>query len=119
MCQVKKEAGYSPAEEAAEVQDNHFSFHVYMLIKKSTNQSKRFMVTFANGKVVHFGQAGGSTYIDHNDKAKRAAYLARHAANEDWSNPYSAGSLSRWLLWGKHKTLEANHESFMKKFPNV
>ena len=89
------------------------------MIKESTRKGKRFMFTFSNGKVVHFGQAGGSTYIDNHDKAKRSAYLARHAVNEDWSNPYSAGSLCRWLLWGNHKTLEANHESFMKKFPNI
>jgi hypothetical protein len=49
-----------------------------MLIEKSTRAGKRFMATYANGKVVHFGQAGGQTYIDHGDKAKREAYLARH-----------------------------------------
>jgi hypothetical protein len=37
--------------------------------------------------------------------------------NENWNNPYSAGSLSRWLLWGDFTSLEKNHKAFMKKYP--
>jgi len=87
-----------------------------MLIQKSTRKGKRFMATYANGKVVHFGQEGGSTYIDHGDKVKRAAYLARHKKNENWSDPYSAGSLSRYLLWGDSTSLDVNHAAFMNRF---
>ena len=89
-----------------------------MNLKASTRKGKRFMVTFENGKTVHFGQAGGQTYIDHGDKEKRAAYLKRHEVNEDWTDPYSAGALSRWITWNK-PTLEASMKDFMKRFPNV
>jgi hypothetical protein len=88
-----------------------------MLIQKSTRAGKRYMATYANGKVVHFGQAGGQTYIDHGDKAKREAYLARHKKRENWNDPFSAGSLSRYLLWGDSTNLETNHQAFMQKFP--
>jgi hypothetical protein len=87
-----------------------------MLIEKSNRKGKRYKVVFANGKVVHFGQEGGSTYIDHGDKVKRAAYLARHKKNEDWNDPYSAGSLSRYLLWGDSTSLDVNHAAFMNRF---
>jgi hypothetical protein len=87
-----------------------------MKIQASTKKDKRFMVTFENGKTIHFGQAGGKTYIDEGDKAKREAYLKRHQARENWNDPYTAGSLSRWLLWGDSKDLETNHISFMKRF---
>lgn len=87
-----------------------------MKIEPSTRKGKRFMVTFSNGKTVHFGSAVGATYIDHGDKAKRTAYLLRHKKNEDWNDPYSAGSLSRWLLWGDSTDLETNHKAFMKRF---
>jgi hypothetical protein len=87
-----------------------------MNLKASTRKGKRFMVTFENGKTVHFGQAGGQTYIDHGDKEKRAAYLKRHEVREDWSDPYSAGALSRFLLWGDSKDLETNHMAFMRRF---
>lgn len=87
-----------------------------MLIQKSTRKGKRFSATFANGKVVHFGLDGGKTYIDEGDKIKRENYLLRHKKRENWNDPYSAGALSRWLLWGDSTSLEANHKSFMKKF---
>jgi hypothetical protein len=88
-----------------------------MLIEKSTRAGKRFMATYANGKVVHFGQAGGQTYIDHGDKAKRDAYLLRHKKRENWNDPFTAGALSRWLLWGDSTNMETNHQAFMNKYP--
>jgi hypothetical protein len=88
-----------------------------MLIQKSTRAGKRFMATYANGKVVHFGQANGKTYIDEGDKVKRENYLLRHKKRENWNDPFSAGSLSRYLLWGDSTDLETNHQAFMKKFP--
>ena len=87
-----------------------------MKIEKSTRAGKRFMATYANGKVVHFGQAGGQTYIDHGDKAKREAYLVRHKKRENWNDPYSAGALSRWLLWGDSVNLMDNIASFKRRF---
>jgi hypothetical protein len=87
-----------------------------MKIEKSTRVGKRFSATFANGKVIHFGQAGGKTYIDEGDKVKRENYLLRHKKRENWNNPYSAGALSRYLLWGDSTSLDANHQAFMKRF---
>lgn len=87
-----------------------------MKIQSSTRKDKKLMATFANGKVVHFGAKGSKTYLDHGDKAKREAYLARHKVNERWSDPYSPGALSRWLLWGDSTSLEANHQAFMRRF---
>jgi hypothetical protein len=88
-----------------------------MKIENSTRKDKRYMATYANGKIVHFGQAGGKTYIDEGNKIKRAAYLARHMKRENWNDPFSAGALSRYLLWGDSTDLETNHQAFMKKFP--
>ena len=90
-----------------------------MLIEKSDRQGKRFMATYANGKVVHFGMAGSKTYIDHGDKERRELYLKRHRARENWDDPFSAGSLSRFLTWGDSTSLEKNHQAFMKRFPQT
>lgn len=87
-----------------------------MIIKLSTRKDKRFQAIFNNGKIIHFGLRGGQTYIDHGDKIKKEHYIKRHAVNEDFSNAYSASALSRFLLWGDYKTLQENHEAFMKKF---
>ena len=88
-----------------------------MEIDKSTHKGKRFKATFSNGKVIHFGATGGSTYIDHGDKAKRSAYIARHSKNnENWQTPYSAGSLSRFITWGDSTDIKKNIADFKRRF---
>lgn len=89
-----------------------------MNITQSTRKGKRFLATFKDGTKVHFGQAGGSTYIDHGDEKKREAYIARHGGGgrENWKSPYTAGALSRWILWGPFKQLEANVGFFKSMF---
>jgi len=89
-----------------------------MLIKPSTRKGKRFMAIFKNGTITHFGSSG-SSFIDHGDEVKRKNYIARHKVNEDFENPYSAGSLSRYLLWGDSKNLDVNHQTYMKKFDKI
>lgn len=82
---------------------------------------KRMRAEFINehGKKVHsqrFGLRGGETYVDHKDKDKMRAYVARHGAgNEDWDDKYSAGALSRWVLWSE-PSLEAGKKRFAKRF---
>ena len=84
-------------------------------ITQSDRKDKRYMATFHNGTKVHFGQKNGETYIDHADKEKRDAYLKRHAKNEDWNDPYTAGALSRWLLWNS-PNINTNIRDFKKRF---
>ena len=85
-------------------------------IYKSNRKNKRFVAIFENGKKIHFGLDGGSTYIDHHDIKKRFNYLKRHEVNEDWDDPYKAGTLSFYLLWGNHKSLKENIKEFNKVF---
>ena len=88
-----------------------------MKIENSKRKDKRYVAIFDNGVKVNFGLLGGQTYIDHGDKLKRSNYLARHGnSNEDWNNPYTPGSLSRFILWGDYLTLEQNIKSFKKRF---
>ena len=69
----------------------------------SIRQTKRFKIVFSEPKkIIHFGQRGGNTYIDHQDDLKRENYLKRHMVNEDWSE-VNPGSLSAFLLWGKYR----------------
>ena len=87
-----------------------------MLIQKSTRKGKRFMAIFKNNKVVHFGSAVGKTYIDHGDKIKRQNYLARHSVSENWKDGYSAGALSRFILWGDYTSIDGNIASYKRMF---
>ena len=87
------------------------------ITKYEGRAEKRYTAQFKDGKVVHFGQKGGSTYIDNKNKDKRKAYIARHSKNnENWNNPKSAGSLSKHLLWGSSTSLRDNIQVFKNKF---
>ena len=73
----------------------------------STHPRKKYTAIFDDGARVHFGGKGCGDFIlyvkSHGPviaHKKRLAYLKRHAAGgENWSNPRTAGALSRWLLW--------------------
>ena len=89
-------------------------------IKKSTKSEKKYMAVFTNckterTKTIHFGAYGMSDYTKHKDAERKKRYIARHENNENWNNPYSAGALSRWILWNK-PTLKASIENYKKKF---
>lgn len=44
----------------------------------STRQTKRFKIVFSDPKkVIHFGQRGGNTYIDHRDDQKRGSAFSK------------------------------------------
>ena len=82
--------------------------------RESDRVGKKYM-TKINSKTYHFGAEGSSTYLDHKDKAKRYAYIARHRENEDWTK-INAGSLSRYILWGTHTNLDKAVASYIKRF---
>ena len=67
-------------------------------------------------KRVPFGAYGMSDYTQHHDKLRRERYLMRHRARENWNEPMTAGSLSRWLLWGPSTSLSANVRTFKNRF---
>ncbi len=93
---------------------------VSVVIKKSDKAGKKLMATFTreNGrkKTIHFGSAGMDDYTITKDKAQRKRYLDRHRKNENWSNPESAGALSRWILWGNSTSRQENIRSFKSRF---
>lgn len=91
-----------------------------MLIKLTTykgNQNKRFTAHFSNGKRVHFGLQNPSigTYIDHKNPHIKINYIKRHRVNENWSDPYKPGTLSRYLLW-EYTNLNNAILEYNKKF---
>jgi|TARA_R110000764_G_scaffold40743_6_gene91090 hypothetical protein len=101
-----------------------------VLIKKSTKPDKKYMALFCdcecNGKkndcgkskrpkTIHFGSAGMSDFTKNKDEKRKSLYIARHKAREDWTNPKTAGALSRWILWNK-PTFKASVADYKKRF---
>ena len=64
---------------------------------------------------VYFGAKGYEDYTIHKDRKRKESYMKRHETREDWENPYSAGALSRWILWNK-PSFEASLKDYKKHF---
>jgi len=94
-------------------------------IKHSNRKGKKYTAVFEmdNGrkKSVAFGSAGMSdfTLYSKGDKVhaeeRKRLYLMRHKEHENWSDPTSPGSLSRYILWNK-PTFEASLADYKKRF---
>lgn len=87
-------------------------------IVKSTRPEKKLMAIFEKDgrkKVTHFGSAGMSDYTQNRDPERKKRYLARHKKNENWNDPTSAGSLSKFCLWNK-TSLRASIADYKRRF---
>jgi hypothetical protein len=88
-------------------------------IKKSTRKGKKMMARFEISKnkfkTVHFGASGYSDYTKHKDKDRRERYIARHRKRENWNDPLTAGTLSRYVLWSE-PTLKGGIKRYRDKF---
>ena len=93
---------------------------VSVKISKSDKPNKKYKATFTrdNGrtKTTYFGSAGMDDYTKTKDKEQRKRYLERHRKNENWNNYESAGSLSRWILWGPSTSFRENVKSYKSRF---
>jgi ABC-type sulfate transport system substrate-binding protein len=91
-----------------------------VVIKKSKRKEKKLMAIFTNcksgvTKTTHFGATGYSDYTIHGDPERKMRYLNRHRKNENWEDPFSAGSLAMYILWNK-PTLKSSIYDYKKHF---
>ncbi len=89
-------------------------------IKKSPIPSKKLRAFFSDGTHTDFGAKGYQNYGGvgkerHLDEERKRKYISRHKKRENWNNPKTPGSLSRWVLWNK-KTLKASIADYKKRF---
>ena len=53
-------------------------------------------------KTITFGMKGSAgTFADGASEQKKQAYIARHTVRENWNDKFSAGFLSRFVLWSE------------------
>ena len=95
---------------------------IQVKFQKSPREEKRMVAKFYKNdkkfKTVHFGSGnltGKGTYLEHKDDKIKKAWIARHKVMGDFNNPYSASSLSYWILWNK-KTLSRSIKSYKSNF---
>lgn len=91
---------------------------ILVKLVKAKSPKKWKMEFYKEGKKIKstsFGAYGMSDYTIHNDSKRKALYIGRHKKRENWNDMYSAGALSRWILWNK-TTLKGSLDSYLKKF---
>ena len=92
-------------------------------IKKSPKKDKKYVATFSrNGRIkkTHFGAKGYQNYGGvgkerHLSEERKKRYIKRHKGKENWNDPTTAGSLSRWVLWDK-KSFREGVKAYKKRF---
>ena len=97
-----------------------------VFLLKSSKKDKKYMIKYDN-KTKHFGQRGARDYTLINKKSSqfylpkkedrekvKKAYKSRHS-NYSLSSPYTAGSLSMFLLWNK-PTLSASIKDYERRY---
>ena len=91
-----------------------------LTIRQSNSKSKKLDAIFTDAdgktKTVSFGATGYTDYTLSKDPERRARYLNRHRANENWNDYMSPGALSRYILWGDSTDLQTNIRAFKRRF---
>jgi len=88
-----------------------------ILLYKLNDSKKKYRVAFEDGTSISFGASRYSDFTRHQDERRKASYLKRHEANENWTAEgiQAAGFWSRWLLWNK-PTITASVKDIQDRF---
>jgi hypothetical protein len=76
----------------------------------------KWIAHFANGRKTRFGAVGYDDYTLGATDQQRDSYIARHAKDLRTKDPYRAGFLSRFILWGDSRSMANNVRSYNSKF---
>lgn len=96
------------------------------LVESPKKENKLRLMIYDNElnhlKNIDFGATGYKDYIYYfhytsreNALKKKENYIKRHTVNEDWTKPFSKGTLSRYILWNKH-SLKESWRDYLKRF---
>lgn len=87
------------------------------VLSRSPNPQKKWRVVVTDGErqktidfggrnygdfMIHTANGGIEVGLDHRDR-----YISRHSTREDWTDPFTAGFWSRWILWN-NPTIESS-----------
>ena len=88
-----------------------------VVISKSPKKDKRLQAKFEN-RTIHFGQAGGQTFVDHQNENLKKAWIARHKVRGNFDNMETPSGLAKGILWNKSnmKTSINNINKLQKRY---
>lgn len=85
-------------------------------VEPSNDNRTKYVARFSNGRSTRFGAAGMDDYTITHDEAQRARYRSRHARDLKTNDPYRAGYLSYYLLWGDSTSIRKNIRDYNARF---
>ena len=95
----------------------------FVSMQRSSDPAKKYMVKLIGNsgrqKTIHFGDASMKDYtlFSAGERMERKrAYLQRHAATENWSDPETAGFWSRHVLWGDTPSVRENLKLTIRRY---
>lgn len=89
----------------------------YIVKLEPANDGKhKWIAHFKDGRITRFGASGYEDYTQHNDKSRRQAYRKRHYKDLDTNDPYRAGYLSYYILWGDSTSIRDNVSEYNRRF---
>ena len=90
-----------------------------IIIKKSSNNNKKFDAIIDGKKKISFGDPKYKDFTKHKDNERKQRYIDRHK-NEDWtkSNVASPAWMSRFILWEK-PTLKGAIDNANEKYKDI
>ena len=93
---------------------------MHLEIRSSSKPNKKYDAIFTRKDkttiVIRFGDKRYEDYTQHKNKKRRELYILRHRKNENWDNPETAGSLSRYIPWGNSSDLQKNIKALKTRF---
>lgn len=90
-------------------------------LSKSNAKNKKYKVLIIDGdkkRTIHFGDSRFESYTTHKDPKRKENYIARHGAQSNFDDPFSASFYARWILWNK-PSIEASVRDLRKRFPSL
>jgi hypothetical protein len=87
-----------------------------MHLEEATDGKHKWVAIFKSGKRTSFGAKGMDDYTLTHDRDQRARYRKRHEKDLKTDDPYRAGFLSYYLLWGESTSLSTNVRSYNQRF---
>jgi len=95
-----------------------------MKLENANDGVHKYKAVFKDGTSTKFGSAGMNDFTIYSGQdsvkaaLRKALYIKRHKSNENWSDPKSAGALSRYILWNR-STVESSLADYKRRFPGV
>lgn len=85
-------------------------------LEEAGDGKHKWIAYFEDGRKTRFGAVGYEDYTQHKDKERRERYRSRHEKDLKTGDPYRAGFLSYYILWGDSTSIRANVKAYNRRF---